>query len=517
MLSVLAEARRSRITSVRAETWSTLVHDLQHSPNPIENRSYYMGRVVEDGSPLIVPRQVFCEHGHFPGDSGSGKTALGLAPWIEQTILFGDCSLIVVDLKADSLELFATLTAARDALRFRTGQQLPLKYFTSQSHLSTYAFNPLTQPYWNDFDPYSKTDILCGAAGLLYGTDYGPGWYSAANAAVLHHAIKQYPHVTTIRELAERVRYCVTNAKKSELHPELRNAGVHVQAILDRLGSFDALNVAPGTGHSPDVLDQAIDLRDVFRRPQIQYFHLSATLAAGSAPEIARFLVYSLLCASTQTKRECPVFLVIDEFQRMVAHNVEYLLQLARSMGVGVILANQSMQDLGDLIPAVEANCRYRQWFAVSSLEDRERLIRSSGETVEHFLSVSSGTSGSSTTTLSEQVVTRLSHNDISLATDHRLRSIVRISRGEGYAQYGGLPFVVQSNYHISTEEYQRRKNMAWPDLAAGTFIPRDHRKPGPPPTADGPIITTETIGHTGSNGTSRPRKDRKPSDGRQS
>jgi hypothetical protein len=79
------------------------------------------------------------------------------------------------------------------------------------------------------------------------------------------------------------------------------------------------------------------------------------------------------------------VFVVIDEFQRMVAHNVEYMLQLARSMGVGIILANQSLQDLGELLPAVEANCRYRQWFAVSSLDDRRRLIESSGETVEHL------------------------------------------------------------------------------------------------------------------------------------
>ena len=209
----------------------------------------------------------------------------------------------------------------------------------------------------------------------------------------------------------------------------------------------------------------------------------------------------------------------------MVAHNIEYLFQLARSMGVGVILANQSMQDLGDLIPAVEANCRYRQWFSVSSLEDRERLIRSSGETVEQTLSVSNGSSSSgssSTTTLSEQVMARLSHNDIALASDHPLRSIVKISRGAGYAKYGGLPFEIQSNYHISAEEYHRRKNMAWPELTAGTFVPREHRKVTEvirPPMPDGPVITTETIGDSGPNGKPRRRtnSDGKPSNGSQS
>ena len=61
------------------------------------------------------------------------------------------------------------------------------------------------------------------------------------------------------------------------------------------------------------------------------------------------------------------------------------ILQIARSMNVGVILANQSMLDLKreDLIPVVETNCRYRQWHAISSPEEQERLSKGSGETVD--------------------------------------------------------------------------------------------------------------------------------------
>ncbi len=50
----------------------------------------------------------------------------------------------------------------------------------------------------------------------------------------------------------------------------------------------------------------------------------------------------------------------------MVAANLEYVLQLARSMGVGVILANQSMEDLemglaralGHIPPSTSAESR---------------------------------------------------------------------------------------------------------------------------------------------------------------
>jgi len=93
-------------------------------------------------------------------------------------------------------------------------------------------------------------------------------------------------------------------------------------------------------------------------------------LSPSGAPEIARLVNYMVLAAATQTKRRHPVFLVIDEFQRMLASNLEYMLPLARSTGVGVILANQSMEDLKksttNLIPDIEANCRLRQWFSSS-------------------------------------------------------------------------------------------------------------------------------------------------------
>ncbi len=214
-----------------------------------------------------------------------------------------------------------------------------------------------------------------------------------------------------------------------------------------------------------------------------------------------------------QTKRECPVFLVIDEFQRMVASNLEYMLQLARSMGVGVILANQSMQDLHkgntNLIPAIEANCRLRQWFSVSSTDDQERLIRSGGETVELSSSWSQSTTAdgktSTTQTQSEQILPRLTINDILLTNDHPLRSILRISRGAGYSQYGGFPVVIETQYHISAAEYDRRKALSWP-AAAGAFAPRCE---GPaegarlnsggalPPRSEAPQWSEEIIGPT--------------------
>lgn len=459
---------------------------------------------MADQSPMLVPVAVYKEHAHFLGDSGSRKTSQGIIPLVEQLLGRGDSSIVFVDLKADTLEPLASLNAAAQVARDRTGGLVQIKHFTNQIEHSTFAFNPMTQKIWSHLPLQTRADMLTSAMGLQYGTDYGQGYFSTANTALMHEALKINPDVRSFQELAETIGEVSTGKPKvggHELHAEIRKAGIHVLEVTKRLASFEALNVTSATGHDPAVLKQQIELSDVFLEPQVLYFHLSATLSPGGAPEIARLLTNLLLASSTPSTRRVPVYLVIDEFQRMVANKVESMLQLARSMGVGVILANQSLQDLKtsttDLIPAIEANCRFRQWFSVSSTADRDLLMGAGGETVEYLTTVSNGWSGNNRTSsvsVREDIKPRLSVNEVLLASDHPRRSIVRISRGEGYAQYGGFPVVIESNFHITAEEYQRRKEVPWPTNVPGTFIPQlETKRPAGPPTS-GTRITTEII-----------------------
>ncbi|WP_437191140.1 type IV secretory system conjugative DNA transfer family protein [Planctomicrobium sp. SH527] len=481
---MLLEAAAHQAASAPQNPVQTILDDIRNSADPTERNSIYLGRVVADGSPVLVPRQVFGEHAHGLGDSGGGKTSLFLCPLIEQLGRTGDCSIIVIDNKADTLELFASLQVVAERVRQEQGSELPLKVFSNQGDKASFAFNPMMQPFWDNFDLFTRTDIICGANGLTYGSDYGQGYYSSANAAVLYHALKTFPHVTTFAELAECLKEVVmTSTNKRELHPEIKKAGVHVMEVMKRLAACQALNITSTTERDPQVLEQAIDFTKVFAEPQLHYFHLSATLSPSGAPEIARLVTYMLLAAATQTERRVPVFLVIDEFQRMVASNLEYMLQLARSMGVGIILANQSMEDLKksatNLIPPIEANCRLRQWFSVSSTDDQERLINGSGLTVDYTTgrTVSTNADGKQSVSESrnETVVSRFTLNDVALTNDHPFRSFLHLKRGDGYAQYGGLPVIIQSDYHISEQEYQRRKSLPWPVLP-GTLTP--HERP---------------------------------------
>jgi hypothetical protein len=102
----------------------------------------------------------------------------------------------------------------------------------------------------------------------------------------------------------------------------------------------------------------------------------------------------------------------------------------------------------------------------------------------------------SGTFSLSETLSPRLRVNDVLLATDHPQQSIVQIRRGQGYAQFGGFPFVMTSTFHISREEYERRKRAPWPDRGGETIRPTllaaggaTDAPQGPPPGAAPPNI----------------------------
>ncbi len=421
--SAVSRPSRTNGASSQSSEWQQITEAIRSSENPIERDSIYTGRVAHDGSPLLVPRAVFQEHAHLLGDSGSGKTARGLIPLAEQLIADGNSSLMVIDLKGDSQEILASLKSAAS----RYGKQIPLRYFTIREDQSTFAFNPFQLPCWNRLNLFQRTDVLCGALGLVYGTDYGRGYFSSANAMVLHATLKHYPDVGSFADLADRIAYVTQRPKPHGLSESKTEAGNHVWMLAERMASFKPLNVTPQSTPTPDVSRCAMDPAQLFERQEIFYFHLSTTLGPGSSAEIARLAMFMLLTTATLTPQRRQVYLMIDEFQRVAAHNVDAILQIARSMNVGVILANQSMLDLkqDNLIHVVEANCRYRQWYAISSPEEQERLSKGSGETVDlmHSATVSTQRDGFETrTTVSHSsnqfIAPRLSTNDIKLASD---------------------------------------------------------------------------------------------------
>jgi len=454
------------------------------SENKIERESFYAGKLIADGSPLLIPKKVLEEHVHFLGSSGSGKTSKGLCPLIEQILEDKAASLMVLDLKGDSTELLQTVNAglggSKDSLMKN------IKFFSSLQDEASFAFNPFGSRLWQRLNETQRTDVLCGAMGLIYGTGYGAGYFSAANQEILQTIMFHFPKVASFGDLAEKVKVvCGPRANKYGIDRETQKAGNHVGMILKRLASFPAINVTNSDSPSNKVLENQIEPASLFEQREVHYYKLPAAAGPSNAPEIARLACLMLINAATLVeKREQRVHLIIDEFQRMASPTLDFLLQQGRSMGISVILANQSIDDLqdsGTLLAAVKENCRYRQWFSLSSLEEQQALSKASGETIDSLTALtqtksenSTDTSVSTAVSSREFVAPRLTTNDIKLASDNPKHSIVLLSRSAGYAQYGGMPLVVESDFYISKTEYESRRKAPWPAGVEGSFIPSE-------------------------------------------
>ena len=494
--------------------WEDVVKRIRSSKDEREKDSLFLGLNAHDGTPVIVPRAIFKEHAHILGDSGSGKTSMGLATLISQLIRFRDSSIVVLDLKADDLALF------EDCRIEAVAAQLPFRWFTSELNVPTYIFNPLTQRHFAPLSLYQRTDILTAALGIQYGTDYGRGFFADANADVLAGALKARPNAQSFREIEQAFGW-----RLPSVSPETRKAGSHVGTLIRRFADCVPLNATSKTA-SAEAIDHAIDLAEPFEQPQVLYFHLPSALGTTTSSEIARMVLYMLLTsAKAQGPDRKQVYVVIDEFQRITAKNVEFVLQTARSMNIGLILANQALMDLRtpdvNLIPTVSANTRLKRVFAASDRSGQQDLVESSGETIIYSRSwsdyIGSGFGVANVASVSnmETVSPRLRPNDILLASDHPFQSIVHIRRGDGYAQFGGLPFVMTSSYHISEKEYAARKLAKWPERPGETIpsasqpadMPSKPEHVSTPPIGPDPVIgiSQPDSGETGTNHEPKP------------
>lgn len=482
---------RDRERVLATSRWELLVDRLRSSADAYESESLFLGTNAHDDSPILVPRDVFKEHAHILGDSGSGKTSLGILPLVTQLMRFGDASVIVIDLKADDQLIFETMDEEAAGVAARTELPYPCRWFTTVLGRSSFVFNPLTQRFMATLSPDQQADVLTAALGLQYGNDYGRKYFGDANYDMLCQALRLRPNIQCFSDLELALKQA---ALVSSVPVKIRDAAMHVQSSVRRLSRCLPLNACAELRTPAAALESRIELADVFCQPQALYVALPPGAGISSTAEIARLFLYSLMAAAQAHSAGGPrtqVYLVIDEFQRIVSHNVEVFLQQARSMNIGCILANQSLADLDKigaaLVPAIRTNTRFRQVFGAGYRDDIEDILSTSGETVHGNRSWSYGRSlfGAELNgvSVSEHRASRLSINDVLLATDALGRSITCLRRGAGYAQYGGMPFVMDSVFHISKEVFHERTRAAWPAADERTVVAYKD-SPTAPPTA---------------------------------
>lgn len=458
--------------------WDGYVDRIQRSEHETERESLWLGTHADADYPILLDRTVLQEHAHILGDSGSGKTALALAPMAAQLIRMAGrdarlpasennphSSIVIIDLKGD-LALFhgARIEAEKAGL--------PFQWFTNTLHCSTFAFNPFLQTHFAALSLNQRTEIIADALALSHGEGYGRSYFSRVNRRILSRMLHAYgQNIRSFRDLYGETLTPETLGRKLKFQAKETEDAGELFATLETLSTFDAINET-----RTELVAHQIDMHEVVTNPRVVYFFLQSAIESASVREIGKLALYCLLSAAARRgPANHQVYLFIDEFQQIASENLEIILRQARSMGIAAILANQTISDLetpaANLIPTVQGNTRFKQFFASTDLKQQDDLIKASGVTIDYIQHWSRN--GDSEPSREVEIVQpRISRNDLIRITDDSTLSIVHMPRGKGCAQMAGFPFVCRSDFHISEEVYSQRQRLEWPPRTLGTLTP---------------------------------------------
>lgn len=482
--------------------WDNRVERIFWSNDPLETEHFYLGASLEGDYPVLLHEKLLQTHAHILGDTGSGKTSLGITPLITQLIAREKASVLIIDLKGDP----ALFEAAREEADVAG---IPFKWFTNITDRSSFVFNPLRQSHVKTMTTNQLTQGILQALALEYGEDYGRGYFSALNELVLATYMKHHRrHIGSFKELHGYVsdQNAYRNIGSADDWEKTR----HLASIVDRLAQVVPLNVACDLDDKdpPRHIREQIDMPTMLREKQVIYFYLSSAQEQTTVPKIAKLALFSLLTAASrrgkgETNR---VYVFVDEFQRVISENITIFFEQARSMKLHFMLANQTIGQLDskgiNLTDVVESCTAFKQSFRATDEKSIKRLMETSGEGVYHSLQwtqllndsfveddddhLSLGAArrqsenGYVSAKVTETAAPRLEKNTIIEVSALPLASFVRFSESSGYTQFSGYPTAVLSEYHITKALYAHREETSWPEVDDRTVLVTPDDAPPP-------------------------------------
>lgn len=469
--------------------WDNYVERIVNSGDQLEREHLLLGTSETGDYPILVHREIHDQHGHILGDSGASKTALAMGPQATQLIARADSTVVIVDLKGDKA-LFES--CRREAARTR---KLKFRWISNEVGKSTFGFNPFTQSHNSKLSVEQLSQQLLQGLSLDYGIQYGAGYFTAMNEIVLNNVL----HQTGARSFKELSGHLADRDWYRGIgYEEDWKQARHLAALVARLGSSQAMNVVPSMfAEQPDVHTQAIDVANLYEEPQVIYLWLRSAAEPTNAPAIARLFLWTMFtAASQQPQDQNRVYFFIDEVQQIISDGIKLIFEQFRDLGGTIIAAHQTAgqlrrqgTDLGDTIDSCTA---VKQVFRASDLTSLERLEKLSGikrEAAATWYQSYERGSGDLTdrydeihaaegmVRVSEKEQSRYDRDALQAISSRRHSSLVRFTFGSGYTQFAGRSIPMKSEYHISYEQYLKRRQQPWPTASGAVVIQ--------PPTPD--------------------------------
>ena len=457
---------------------------LKRSGNAKLKKHFFLGASFWTGEPILLADDLLDEHLWVTGGSGSGKSALILAPLVSQVIDRGDRSLIFIDQKNDPASFWNCFDSA-----FRAGMQF--KYFSVVPGDESFIYNPLRQEIHQRLTPVQQAEIFAQAAGIDHGEVYGASFFQAMNEMTLCNYLTHYKG---IEEYLELFRLFNDPHSYSNIgHPDDWANSSQMRALLARVAAISSLNATPKNLNKPGAHASAIEMFELFRKPTVYYFKLPSSMGRSACRFIARSALQNLFVSAgfRSPSESVPVLLICDEFQELVGPSIDVFLEQCRSRGITCVLAHQSIHQLErngvNLLPVVQACTSTHIVVEATDAESVEYAQQRSGQayfaltswaqvapsddmddwsSLGFFQPWKAATSdGVSTPLLNvrEEIGYRLDQNTIRKASADKTMAFIAIKKNSGFSNFDGFMIPIRAYFHIDRNLFATRSKEPWP------------------------------------------------------
>jgi intracellular multiplication protein IcmO len=378
-----------------------------------------LGYTKDRGEPVDIVNDKCMRHLAIIGQSGVGKTVLGMNLLWQQTARGGGWLFIDAKLDKDTRDQLAYMTQV-----FGREDEFYVMNVDDPDNSNTY--NPLLNG-----DP---DEVASRLLNLLPSSDNNPGsdfYKQSANYAltVLVGALQSAKKRYTFMDLAIMLQSAAAIGKVESLVPLDSEAFMVLQVFLDTFKKKDKSGIKVDTDKLKQILGgmsgriaqfaqgkfgkvfntttPEIDLTDIVKNNKMCYVMLPTMAKGTAALNLGKMVLSDLrtsvaqLQALTKSERPNPPFMVFaDEMGSYVMDGIARVFEQARSAGVMMIPAFQTFANLASVSPEFEemiiGNTFTKVFFKLGSVDSATKAAELIGQENKFQYSVSSSKSESS-------------------------------------------------------------------------------------------------------------------------
>lgn len=456
--------------AVEAELpWVAITRALQNSRDPIDRRSLFLGFEATTRALVSLPIPTLWGHAYISGASDAGKTSRTLLPLAQQLIACRDLDptqgplhrgpILIIDLKGEPYFFHALRKAAAEAGR-------PFRFFTNHPRRHTYGFNPVLDFHALGLVRGELRDHVRLGMNLEHGSEYGAEHFGALNRQEFDELLEEHPDAESFTELATFLPGPSDPGHTKAWEAQRREHNVSLRMAVKDLARVPGLNLRPQD--NPSAFAESIQMARAFLDDEVIYFFLRQRPQEAVARIIGALAIECFYAAARSYNQDDRPpgslakhgYVFVDEFQNIAGRNFDGFMETARSAGLSLVLASQSLEKLERLgiAHAIEHSTSFRQFYSARAPSSLRYLREISGET-----QIASG-SVNADGTMELHDGPRFSANDLNALDAEPGVSLVKMGNRDR-AQYGGATVAVYAPHTMSYREFLTlSEETPWPD-----------------------------------------------------